>query len=67
MVKRQGKVLSLHLIMRESEKIKKIRENTLIWKEAGTFVPARMKKKNIYKKDLPSFCIIIYPKNMDKL
>lgn len=67
MVKLHRRVLSLHLITKESEKIKKSGKNALKWKEAGTFVPARMKKKNIYKKDLPSFYIIIYPKNMDKL
>ena len=37
--------------VRKCHKIK----NSHKWKEAGTFVPARMKKKNIYKKDSSSF------------
>ena len=37
------------------------------WKEAGTFVPARMKKKNIYKKDSSSFYSSLYPINMNKI
>ena len=41
MERRPGKALSRHLIMRVCKKVHK-------WKEAGTFVPARMKKKNIY-------------------
>lgn len=67
MVKLQKRVLFLHLTMRGSDEIKRSGKKPLKWKEAGTFVPARMKKKNIYKKDLSPFCILLYPKNMDKL
>ena len=37
------------------------------WKEAGTFVPARMKKKNIIESSSPSMVYIIYSKNVKKV
>ena len=51
-VRLPGRALSRHLIMRELAENKK---TPIKWKEAGTYVPARMKKKNIYKKDIVIF------------